>query len=247
MSTKKSCINLVRQKVGKAISQADMISEGDRIIVGISGGKDSAVLLEMLGMRRKIMKLNYELYAVHINITNVPYEIDIEYYTALCKRLDIELIIKDTETDLFQKPDKKPCFICSWARRRHLFNIAEQLNCNKLALGHHMDDAVETMLINMVFHGSISSMPPKLKMFEGKMELIRPLLLLRNDELAEFAKINKIPTEQKICPYGDDTQRAEARKMIKNFEKLNDKACFNMFYSMSKICHEYIPSNKMKR
>ncbi|MBL4561256.1 MAG: hypothetical protein JKX79_09765, partial [Labilibaculum sp.] len=143
----------IAKRMGKAISDFDLIEDGDRIMVGVSGGKDSLALLELLALRRKFKKQNFDVVAVHINVLELPYEVDREFLKAFCERLDVELIYRDINVD-FERPGKKPaCFRCSWHRRTTLFKMTDEFKCNKLALGHHMDDAIETLLMNMMYQG----------------------------------------------------------------------------------------------
>lgn len=234
-------IQKIRQTIGKAINQYDLIKDGDRILLGISGGKDSFVLLESLALRRKYIPINYEIYAVHVNITSVPYEIDKEYYENYCKELGVHFLWEEDEVDLEADKKKSPCFICSWQRRKVLFTKAKELNCNKLALGHHVDDSIETMLMNMIYHGTYSAMAPSLSMFDDEIQLIRPMLLLNNEELKKYALLRNFPIEKKECPYSDETKRASVKNIVAEMEKLNPSVRKNLFNAMSKICTEYLP------
>lgn len=234
-------LSTVRGKIGKAIREYDMIADSDRILVGLSGGKDSLVLLENLAMRRHIKDLNYEVFAVHVDIINIPYQTDIEYLEAFCKQWDISFINKQFEIDLTKKPGAQPCFICSWQRRRALFKQTEVLNCNKLAFGHHKDDAVETLLLNMIYHGSISSIPALLPMFGGRVTAIRPLIFLRNHELKRYAAIRQFEQPKQECPYGNSSQREMVRHLVARLEEEVPASHANIFGSMSKLFPEYLP------
>jgi tRNA(Ile)-lysidine synthase TilS/MesJ len=143
--------------------------------------------------------------------------------------------------DINANPKKAPCFVCSWHRRKRLFELTKELKCNKLALGHHMDDALETLLMNMIYHGSISSMPASLKMFGGRMQLIRPLIELTNQEMLDVANERAYPKLKNICPYGDDTKRSGVKALIESMASMNQHARKNLFRSMSSIFSEYLP------
>jgi len=231
----------VRQMVGRAINQYQLIQNGDKIAVGVSGGKDSLILLESLALRRKYLPIHYDIVAAHVKITNLPYQINRSFFEDFCNELNVQFIYHEIAIDLEKKTHKTPCFICSWSRRRELFNLTREIDCNKLALGHHKDDAVETLLLNMVYHGSFSSLPPNLSMFDGRMKLIRPLLLLRDTELQKYADIRAYPKQLRVCPYENATQRATMRNMITRFEEILPAACDNIFKAMGNIFEEYLP------
>jgi len=231
----------VNKSVGRTIQQQQLIEKDDHILIGLSGGKDSLALLEILANRRKYIPYNFQLSAAHINIKNVLYEIDNSYLINFCKKLNIPLYFKKIEIDLNKDPKKGTCFICSWQRRKELFTFTKKLKCNKLALGHHLEDANETFLINMIYHGSISGMPYKLKMFNGRLELIRPLLDQREDKIKQYAQIKKYPNEKLICPYEDKNKRNEIRQLLNKIYKLNPDSGINIFRSPNKIFEEYLP------
>jgi tRNA(Ile)-lysidine synthetase-like protein len=231
----------VAKRVGKAISEYGLVEEGDKILVGVSGGKDSLALLELLALRRKYKKQNYDVVAVHINVEELPYQVDREYLNELCEDLDVPIVYRDINVD-FEKPGKKPaCFRCSWHRRKTLFQLTEELGCNKLALGHHMDDALETLMMNMMYQGAICSMPASLDMFGGKIKLIRPLILLRNEEMREYCRIRQFVLEKELCPHEDATKRRAAGEMIEQLAEMDPRIRTNMFRSMSNIQSEYLP------
>lgn len=233
-------LDKIRKAVGKGINKYNLINSNDKIAVGMSGGKDSLILLETLALRRNFIPIDYELYAVHINIKNIPYEIDRNYISNFCNELNVPLIIKDIEIDFDPEGKKSTCFVCSWNRRKKLFHTVKDLGCNKLALGHHMDDAVETLLLNMVFNSSISSIPPGLSMFNGEFDIIRPLILVSEKNLKRYNKLKKFAKQKKECPYGDKTRRADIKKIILELEKLNKKARTNLFWSMSHLHEDYL-------
>ena len=164
------------RKAGKAIYDYELIEPGDRILVGVSGGKDSLALLEVLALRARDPKQNYMVVAAHIAVENVAYEVDGEYVRQFCEQLGVEFIHRTIATAVKEDSGKPVCFVCSWNRRKTLFGIAKEYGCNKLALGHHRDDAIESLLMSMMFNGTIASMPPKLAMFDRTFTLIRPFI-----------------------------------------------------------------------
>jgi len=229
------------RKMGKAINDYDLIGDGDRILVGVSGGKDSLALLEVLALRNKNRQNNYTIVAAHVDVENVEYETDMSYIQEFCDSLGVEFIKRVIKVD-FTKESKKPaCFICSWNRRKVLFELAKEYNCNKLALGHHKDDAIETLLLNMVNNGIMSSMPPKLSMFDGTFTLIRPLIYYTDEEVRKYADYRKFKKQVKYCPHENKTQRNRAKKLIAQLEELNPHVRSNIFAAMSNIHEEYLP------
>lgn len=231
----------IQKTVGRAINRYGLISAGDRIAVGVSGGKDSIVLLESLAVRRKWIPIHYDLHAVHINVRTITRDLDLPFYESFCKELDITFHYRSIEVDLARDPAKTVCFVCAWHRRKALFNLVKELGCRRLALGHHMDDALETLFLNMTFNGSISSLPPRLSMFGGEFDIIRPLILLQEKEVERYARMRHFPVEKSQCPYGDKTRRADMKRLIGDLSKMNRKAKNNLFNAMANIHVEYLP------
>jgi len=229
------------RKMGTTMRDHSLIVEGDHILVGLSGGKDSMILLEALMERKNAVPFDFSISAAHIEAMGIGYVIDRERLSAFCEHLGVPLHYQSIEPDLRKDPSKTACFICSWNRRKKLFELTKGLNCNKLALGHHRNDAIETLLMNMIYHGSISSLPYSLKMFEGRIQLIRPMMDLDERMLEEYASLNDLVKVEKSCPHEDLTQRENIAQLIKQVESLHGKGPFNIFKSMDKIFEEYLP------
>jgi tRNA(Ile)-lysidine synthase TilS/MesJ len=234
-------IEFVKNKLAKAVFDYKMISDNDRVLVAVSGGKDSLVLLEALSLFRKYNFIKFHLEAIHINVEDVAYEVNREELTYLCEKLDVKINFTEIKSGIENKGNKSACFVCSWHRRKALFTFANENGFNKLALGHHMDDAVETLLINMTYHGNISSLPGSLSMFKGKLVVIRPLILLGNKDTAEFANIRKYPQLKAECPFENKTRRTTARNLLKQMEIIHPKVRQNIFKSLSNMDMEYLP------
>lgn len=229
------------RKMGKAINDYQLIEDGDRILVGVSGGKDSLALLEVLALRNRNRQNNYTIIAAHVDVENVEYETDMNYIQEFCDNLGVEFIKKVISVDFTHESKKPACFICSWNRRKVLFELAKEYNCNKLALGHHKDDAIETLLLNMINNGIMSSMPPKLSMFSGTFTLIRPLIYYTDEEVRKYAAYRKFKKQVKYCPHEDKTQRNRAKELVSRLEELNPHVRSNIFGAMSNIHEEYLP------
>jgi tRNA(Ile)-lysidine synthase TilS/MesJ len=238
---KKKQLEKISRKVGKAINEFRLIEDGDRVLVGISGGKDSMILLEALAKRKKHLPFNFELFAIHVSAGNIGYKMDTAYLENFCTDLNVPLFLEEIEVDLNAGSNKTPCFICSWNRRKTIFNKSRELNCNKVALGHHKDDAIQTMLMNLIYHGSISSLPQKLEMFAGRIHLIRPLLMIPENELAYYANMRSFKQHKRSCPYDDSTRRDTIKNLIKDLDRLNKNSRKNIFRSMDNIFPDYLP------
>ena len=232
----------VARKVGKAINNYKLIEKGELIVVGISGGKDSLALTDILAGRLKHAKDKYSLAAVHVGFKEVPYKIDVSYLEGFCKERNVAFYHKElSKPGLLEESDKPVCFLCSWNRRKVLLDTANALGAKKLALGHHMDDAIETLLMSMSFQGAICSMPVSLQMFKGKMQIIRPMIYLKNKEVQEYANMQGFKKLVKECPYQDSTKRDEIRKVINGLEKLYPDVRHNLFNSMKNVKEGYLP------
>lgn len=231
-------IEHVKNKVAKAITDYKMIDDGDKVLVAVSGGKDSLVMLETLLAFKNYGIADYELEGIHIDVEDVPYQVDID---SLSELLNFPIKVLKTNAGIEDRGKKGPCFVCSWHRRKTLFTYAEENGFQKVALGHHLDDAVETLIINMAYHGNISSIPGKLKMFDGAFHVIRPLILVTNKDCREFANTRNYPSLKEPCPYEDKTKRQTAKELISELEAIHPKAKLNLFKSMRNIDEEYLP------
>lgn len=239
--TKDKFIEKIFRKVGKTIHQFSLLKPGDKILVALSGGKDSMILLEALKDRMRHIPFPIDLHAVHIKTKGMDYKVDEQYLTDFCKKLEIPLIFEDIYIDSASPGKKQICFICSWNRRKAIFQLARELKCNKIAFGHHLDDAVETLLLNMIFHGSISSLPQKIDFFGGEIQIIRPLLMLKEEELIRFSEVRKYRAQIKSCPYENNTKRKVLKDYTDDLLSLHTNAKINIFRSMSNIYTEYLP------
>lgn len=231
------------QKVGKTIRDHKLLEEGDHLLVALSGGKDSYLLLETLAERKKAMPFNFSITAVHVSVQNVLYSMDTEFMRSLCDELQIPLIIKEIAPDFDNDQKKSACFVCSWHRRKEIFNLGKELNCNKLAFGHHRDDALETFMMNFMYHGSISSLPYSLKMFEGRVNLIRPLMDIWEKEILEYTNLKAYPKADKACPHDDQTKRRQTRKLIEQMVEMYPNSKINMFHALDNMFPEYLPKS----
>lgn len=214
----------------KALGRYQLIDEDDRILVGLSGGKDSLCLLEFLSRRSHIRVPRFSVEALHVRMENIQYESDASYLQHFCDRLGVPLHIITTSSST--APDgspsgnsKKPaCFLCSWQRRKQLFNLAQELGFTKIALGHHQDDIIHTALMNLTFQGHFSTMPVKLRMRKMPLTIIRPLCLCHEDDIRQYALQQQYEKQLKKCPYEDVTNRTTAQEFFCRMQQLNPEA-----------------------
>ncbi len=234
----------------KALGQFQMIDEDDRILVGLSGGKDSLLLLELLARRSKVHVPRFSVETLHVRMSDVLYESDTTYLQSFCDGLGVPLHIVTTsfasaaaqsEHTGQGKPaaqsehsgqGKPACFLCSWQRRKQLFNVAQQLGCTKIALGHHQDDIIHTALMNLTFQGHFSTMPAKLRMRKMPLTIIRPLCLCREDDIRQYAASRCYEKQLKLCPYEHDTNRSAARVLFDHIQQLNPEARFTIWRAL---------------
>ncbi len=205
---------------GEAIGDFSMIEEGDKIMVGVSGGKDSWVLLHVLSEMRKRAPIDFELIAVNLDQGYEGFRTDIiEDYLAE-KGIKFHMAFKNINKIVQEKnqDDSTWCSLCSRLRRGSLYGLAEELGCNKIALGHHLDDMIETLLLNGFFIGRLGSMSPKLRADDGKNIIIRPLIYVEESDIREYSRQLKFPVVCCQCPLmcGESVHGDYKRRRIKN-------------------------------
>lgn len=214
----------IMHRMVKAMATYRLISDGDKILVGLSGGKDSLCLLEMLALRRKIAHPVFTVEALHVRMENIHYETDTSYLEEFAHRLGVPLHLRTTRFDSSTDTRKTPCFLCSWYRRKELFNLAQELGCNKIALGHHQDDLLHTALMSTFFQGSFATMPARLRLRKMPLSIIRPLCMVQEDDIKHLAALRGYEPQLKQCPYEHDSSRDYAAKLFKEIEAHNQEA-----------------------
>ena len=204
------------KSVNRAARDFDLIADGDRIAVGISGGKDSRVLLDLL-LRGVNIPGTYKISAIHIDGAGVGLPPLVPVLEPWFQKLGITYAIAPLEVPDGEKLPMD-CFRCSWNRRKALFLAAERLGCNKVAYGHHADDAAVTTLMSLLYKGRLESMAPRLSFFEGHFIVIRPLIYLAAADIARYARLRgwTFPTEQQ-CPRSDTTRRGHIERFLSTF------------------------------
>ena len=234
-------IRRVERRFSKGVVQYGLIEEGDKILIGLSGGKDSLALVELLGKRARIYKPRFSVIAVHVVMNNIPYQSDTEYLKAYCDSFGVPFVQYETSFDPATDTRKSPCFLCSWNRRKALFTVAKEQGCNKIALGHHMDDILETLLMNITFQGAFGTMPPRLVMRKFDMTIIRPMCLVHESDLSDMARVRGYRRQIKNCPYESQSNRSDMKEVLKSLEKLNPEARYSLWGSMTNIQEDLLP------
>ena len=208
----------------KADLDYSLIDDGDIIAVGVSGGKDSMLLLKALKQYQKYPFKRFDFYAVFLDLGFG--NVDIETLKQFCIDIDVKLHIEDS-TDVCkillqhkQNNGNLPCSICSRMKKAAINKVAHQLNCNKVAFAHHLDDALETLLMNTIYGGRIATFAPKMFLSDTKLTFIRPFLLVREKEIVSTCKLENIPIIKSSCPNDHNTMREEAKNLLDKLYKL---------------------------
>ena len=210
------------------------------MLVGLSGGKDSLLLTELLAKRARIHHPRFKVEAVHVRMENINYETSTEYLQRFCQEQDIPFHLITTRFE--ESSQKPPCFLCSWYRRKELFNLAQKLGCNKIALGHHRDDIIHTALMNLVYQGRFGTMPALLQMRKMPLSIIRPLCLIDEADIRRYAELSDYQKQIKHCPYEHDTQRTAIAQLYADMERMNPEARFSIWKALEqagKLTEEY--------
>ena len=232
---------LLNKVLGKALHTYNMIEDGDRIAVGLSGGKDSWALLWLLNERQPRVPVDYRLFPIHIDpgFDNTPTD-----QMAVCVRqmgLSLHVELTDYGIQAHSPSNREnPCFLCARLRRKRLFEIADSLGCTKLALGHNKDDLIETLFINLLYAGEMSTMMPSQPFFKGKFTVIRPLAYAEEDALVRFADEMDWPIRDNPCPSAGTSKRAEIKSLLQKLYRGNKKVKGNIFRAMRHVKAEYL-------
>lgn len=224
--------------MSRAIADFKLISDGDRILVAVSGGKDSYTLLHLLSSLRERAPVRFSLIAVNIDQGQPGYDGDRMAEWMKARGHDFRIIREDTYSIVTDKvPEGKTyCSLCSRLRRGILYRLAEELGCNKIALGHHRDDAVVTLLLNVFFSGQLKAMPPKLLADDGKNIVIRPLIYCAEDMIAAFAEQEGFPILPcNLCGSQDNMQRKVVSRLIAQLEAEHPGIRSNMLAALGNV------------
>lgn len=232
----------VRRLMGRAIYHYDLIEEGDSIAVGVSGGKDSMLLLWFLRERMARTPITYNLVAVHV---------DPGFDSESSKRLEEFFIGEQFKYEIIRtdhgirahSPENRenPCFLCARLRRKALFQKAKELGCKKIALGHNQDDFIETFFINICYAGQVAAILPKQPFFGGEVTVIRPLAMTPAGKVERAVKKLGLPLLANCCPSLEKNKRSQVRSLLETLYSKNEKVRGNVFHAMSHVNRDYLP------
>jgi len=232
----------LKERFVKAMATYHLIEDDDRILVGLSGGKDSLLLTELLANRAKIDHPRFSVEALHVRMENIQYETDTSYLQQFCDEQGVKLHLRTTRFEIGEETvndardarrQKQPCFLCSWMRRKEMFNLAQELGCNKIALGHHQDDMLHTALMNLTFQGRFDTMPARLKMHKMPLTMIRPLCLIEEADIKAYAEMKGYQKQKKICPYETNSHRTDIKRLYDEIEQINPEARYSIWRALN--------------
>ncbi len=216
----------------KAITEFQMIENGDRIAVGVSGGKDSVALLTGLHLLRRFIGIDYEIVALTLDPGFNGQETDYSAIAALCAQYDIPYEVRRTQIGKIvfnERKEKHPCSLCARLRRGALHDAARELSCNKLALGHHYNDVVETFMMNLFNEGRIGCFAPVTYLSRKDLTMIRPLIFAPEKEIAAAVRRNALPVVKSVCPADGATSREDMKTFLREREREDKGFTYRMF------------------
>ncbi len=231
----------MKRLMGKAIHTREMIQGGDHVMVAVSGGKDSMSLLWLLRERIKRIPIKYRITAVHVDPGfGADSAAQMEAFFSE-QRFDYHVLRSDIGPKAHGPENREnPCFLCSRLRRTMLFQLADKIQCNKIAFGHHKDDVIETFFLNIFYGASVSTMLPVQDFFQGKLTVIRPLYMLEEDRIRKYAQSMAWPEIDMGCPTAGASKREDIKRMLKDFYRTNKKIKGNIFHALQNVKPEYL-------
>ena len=212
----------IMSQIRAAVDSYQLIQPGDRIAVGISGGKDSLILLCTLANMRKFLPMKYDLVAITVDPCFNNIQTDFSQVEELCRRLQVTYEVRRSQLGniIFeQRKESNPCSLCARMRRGILHDMSKKHNCNKLALGHHFDDAVQTFFMNLFYGGKIGCFSPMSNLSRKDLYLIRPMVFCEESKVKSAAQRYHLPVVKSECPVDGHTCRQSTQELIKDLEK----------------------------
>jgi len=231
----------INRLVGQAMHQYKMLADRDRVMIAVSGGIDSLVLTWLLHEWRKKAPIHYELLAVHLDMGFGGNEIKL--VEAQLTRLTTEIILEKTDFGpraLEAEDGKSGCFHCARKRRNRLFALAKEHGCNKIAFGHHKEDIIETLFLNIFYSGNISTMVPRQELFNGELAIIRPLAFATKQAIIELGKLQDIVPVANPCRLSNESNRVKIRSWLDTLYEQEPKVQANIFASLANVKTDYL-------
>lgn len=225
----------IRARTIKALQDYKMINEGDRIAVGVSGGKDSLILLYVLRYLQKSLPVKFEIVAI---VVNLGWEVDYQPAADFCQKIGVSYEQVDTRIGpvIFEtRKEKNPCSLCSRMRKGALNNRAKELGCNKVALGHHLDDAIETMFLSMFYEGRTRTFLPVTYLDRKDLTLIRPLIYVPEKNISLMAQEVFLPLIKNPCPASGETKRQVVKEIVDHIENRIPRARHRLWLSLQRM------------
>jgi tRNA 2-thiocytidine biosynthesis protein TtcA len=219
-----------------------MIEDGEGILISVSGGKDSLALSLALAIRKNWVPIDYELHGLFIDWREYPAG-DQNRKSLIAFMESLKIPCRIVEASIFPRSYEKSfnCYICSRNRKRILFQEAERLGISKIAVGHHMDDVIETTLMNLFFKGEFATMLPVQDFFDGKLKIIRPMCEVEEREVIRLMKVYPLPVFNINCPRKSDNQRVFFKDLIKQVRRVNKHVKDNLYNAPSRINEDFLP------
>ncbi len=224
----------ILRRTREAIKRYRLIAPGDAVLIALSGGKDSMALVDVLSEVRRHNNRNFHLAAVHVKMANIDYRADFSYLEQFCAQREVPFFVVEAAFEPDRNPGRTPCFLCSWTRRKHLFEFAQCKGFNRIAFGHHQDDLLRTAMMNLTYSGSFSTMPARLTMNKMPLTLIRPLCLQREADLVDWARGMGIHSLDKTCPYDHESTRTAIVSVLEQMERLNPESRHSLWHALEK-------------
>lgn len=207
-----------------------LLADGDHVLLGLSGGKDSLLLTELLGQQSRIHVPSIRVTAVHVRVEGRNYQSDTSYLESFCRAYDVPFVVRDTR--IVGEEKKDACFLCSWYRRKALLDAAQELGCNKIALGHHRDDVLHTMLMNLIYEGRCESIPPMLQLDKMPISFIRPLWAIDEKDIRAYADERNYQKQVHVCPFEKVTARNDAAQLLAQLETMNPHVRSSLIHAL---------------
>jgi tRNA 2-thiocytidine biosynthesis protein TtcA len=234
----------VRSKVGRALADYSMTTDGDRLLVAVSGGKDSLALLHILETRKSFIPIDYQLEPVFVSLGESDDQPRLRVLELVCRNLGLKLHVVGTDIGQRLRRGDLPesnCFHCSRWKRRALFERARKEQINKIAFGHHRDDIIETALLNLFYGSNFSTMVPHQRLFNGTFSLIRPLAYLDEQEVIAYCRLQNLPVDQPPCRFAADEQkRMRIRNLLALLENDNPRIKGSIFHALKNVRSDYL-------